>query len=98
EAMSALPAFRNGLDRVMKATRGHRMCLMCAEREPLDCHRCLLVGRALAERGHALGHILVDGKIEPQTATEDRLLGKAGPAVDLFSSRADRLAEAYRKR
>jgi uncharacterized protein (DUF488 family) len=98
EAMSAQPTFRNGLDRVMKATRRHRMCLMCAEREPLDCHRCLLVGRALAERGHALGHILADGKIEPQAATEDRLLGKAGPAVDLFSSRADRLAEAYRKR
>ena len=28
-----------------------RLCLMCAEREPLDCHRCLLVARALAERG-----------------------------------------------
>ena len=47
---------------------------MCAERDPLDCHRCLLVARALAERGLTIGHILYDGTIEPHAATEQRLL------------------------
>ena len=41
-----------------------RLCLMCAEREPLDCHRCLLVARALAARGFTIGHILYDGTVE----------------------------------
>ena len=51
---------------------------MCAEREPLDCHRCLLVTRALAERGLRIGHILHDGAVESHTATERRLLELSG--------------------
>ena len=62
---------------------------MCAEREPLDCHRCLLVGRALAKRGYPIGHILGDGSIEPHPATEERLLdGSARTGSDLFEDRA----------
>ena len=79
-----------GLDRVVEETRRHRVCLMCTEREPLDCHRCLLVGRALAKRGCTLGHILGDGRIEAHAATEDRLLARAGRSVDLFGDRAAR--------
>ncbi|HEY6258835.1 MAG TPA: DUF488 domain-containing protein [Xanthobacteraceae bacterium] len=98
EKMAATPPFCAGLDRLGEAMARYRLCVMCAEREPLDCHRCLLVGRALAERGLALGHILVDGTIEPHAATEERLLGHLGGSVDLFASGADRLAEAYRRR
>jgi hypothetical protein len=71
---------------------------MCAEREPLDCHRCLLVARALKARGLASGHILIDGTIEPHSATEERLLGRADGSEDLFGGGADRLAAAYRAR
>jgi hypothetical protein len=71
---------------------------LCAEREPLDCHRCLLVGRALTERGLTLGHARADGTIEPHAATEDRLLALAGDETDLFRDRAERLAHAYRRR
>src|SRR5262249_3423694 len=60
-AMAAPGAFAAGLERVGGEPARHRVCLFCAEREPLDCHRCLLVGRALAERGLALGHIRPDG-------------------------------------
>jgi uncharacterized protein (DUF488 family) len=98
EKMAATPQFRAGLDRLGEAMGRSRVCLMCAEREPLDCHRCLLVARALAERGLTLGHILVDGTMEPHAATEERLLGRAGGADDLFSGRAARLAQAYRAR
>ena len=56
EAMGASEEFAAGLQRVVDETAHHRVCLLCAEREPLDCHRCLLVGRALAARGLALGH------------------------------------------
>jgi uncharacterized protein (DUF488 family) len=98
EKMAATPPFRAGLDRIAAATGRFRVCLMCAEREPLDCHRCLLVARALKERGVMIGHILVDGTIEPHAATEERLLGRAGAADDLFGGRAVRLAQAYRAR
>jgi uncharacterized protein (DUF488 family) len=98
EKMAATPQFRAGLDRIAEATERFRLCLMCAEREPLDCHRCLLVARALEERGLTLGHILVDGTIEPHAATEERLLGPVGVADDLFGGRSILLARAYRAR
>ena len=98
DAMAATPAFRADLDRVVDDMRRRRLCLMCAEREPLDCHRCLLVSRALAARGVVPGHILADGTIEPHAATEARLLALAGGEADLFRAPSDRLAEAYRRR
>jgi uncharacterized protein (DUF488 family) len=96
EAMAARPEFVAGVKRVVDEIARHRVCLLCAEREPLDCHRCLLVGRALAERGLTLGHVRADGTIEPHAATEDRLLTLVGD--DLFRDRAERLAHAYRRR
>jgi uncharacterized protein (DUF488 family) len=98
EAMGARAEFAAGLQRVMDEMARHCVCLLCAEREPLDCHRCLLVGRALAERALALGHIRGDGTIEPHGATEQRLLALAGGEADLFRDRAERLAHAYRRR
>jgi uncharacterized protein (DUF488 family) len=97
EAMAAAADFHAGLERVLGKMTRHRLCLMCAEREPLDCHRCLLVGRALAARGYSIGHILGDGSIEPQSTTEERLLGGL-PDGDLFGNRESRLADAYRRR
>src|SRR5215470_10557626 len=98
EAMAATAVFRAGLDRVIDATRRHRVCLMCAERAPLDCHRCLLVARAFVGRGLAVGHILADGSIEAHRMTEQRLLALPGGEVDLFRDPAQRLADAYRRR
>src|SRR3954464_11278721 len=98
EAMARRPEFCAGLDRVIDETRRHRVCLLCSEREPLDCHRCLLVGRALAERGVTPGHIRADGTIEPHAMTEQRLLKLAGGEADLFGDPAARLADAYRQR
>ena len=98
EAMARTPEFRAGLDRVIEEAKGARVCLMCSEREPLDCHRCLLVGRALAERGLRVGHILADGSIEPHRATEERLL-ELTSEPDLFSTDMTAwLAAAYRRR
>jgi len=99
DAMARQPQFEVGLERLRADAMHRRVCLMCAEREPLDCHRCLLVARALAGRGLAVGHILHDGTIEPHPATEQRLLELDSQLADLFTSgQDDRLAAAYRRR
>jgi uncharacterized protein (DUF488 family) len=103
EAMARQPDFVAAIDGLLadaeQSRSKGRLCLMCAEREPLDCHRCLLVARALAARGMTIGHILHDGSIEPHGATEERLLQRDGEGGDLFSTGLnERLAAAYRRR
>jgi uncharacterized protein (DUF488 family) len=99
EAMAKEPRYLAGLARVAEGAARSRVCLMCAERDPLDCHRCLLVARSLAQRGLAVCHILHDGAIEPHAAIEQQLLALAGETCDLFASgQEQRLAAAYRHR
>jgi uncharacterized protein (DUF488 family) len=97
-AMACTQEFRAGLDRVAEGTRRYRVCLMCAEREPLDCHRCLLVARELKARGLAIAHLLADGTIEPHAQTEERLLALAGGPSDLFANRDQQVEAAYARR
>jgi uncharacterized protein (DUF488 family) len=88
-------AFRRGIERLMKGTKDHHIALVCAEKEPLDCHRTVLVARVLTELGVPVQHILADGRVEPHETTMDRLLALVGlPARDLFRSREELVAEA----
>jgi uncharacterized protein (DUF488 family) len=99
EKMSQAPKFSEGLDRVIEGAKKYRIALMCSERDPLDCHRCLLVGRALAERGIRVTHILGDGGIASHSEIEDKLLKLSGRSnEDFFAPRSERLATAYRER
>lgn len=100
EKMAASPEFRAGLARLIEMAEQHRVAAMCSEADPLDCHRCLLLGRALAEAGHDVAHILASGEIACQVEIEERPLKLEHLADDdlLVRSRADRLAEAYRAR
>ena len=78
-AIAATSAFQAGLDRVRDGAQHHRIALMCAEKDPLDCHRFVLICRHL-RRDLAITHILGDGTVLGQDALEDRLLAAAGPA------------------
>jgi len=87
--------FRSGLDRVIRGASEYRVALMCAEKEPLDCHRTILVARALTELGVTVQHILADGRLESHETTMERLLKIAGlPDHELFRSRDELVAEA----
>jgi uncharacterized protein (DUF488 family) len=99
ERMAEAPDFRHGIQRVLEGARKYRIALMCSEHDPLDCHRCLLVGRALADRGIAVKHIKSDGAIADHHEIEQRLLKSEGQlGGDLFLSTEEKLADAYRKR
>ena len=51
---------------------------MCAEREPPECHRALLVAPALVARGVAVEHISGDDRLETHAGALDRLLAMRG--------------------
>ena len=102
ERIARMPAFQSGLDIVKKRSRECRTALMCAEKEPLDCHRALLVCRHLRDAIDGIHHILADGTLESHAALEQRLAAgmEAGAAQpDLFAGeREPALERAYRER
>ncbi len=99
EKMATVDAFDKGLQRVVEGAKKFRIALMCSEHDPADCHRCLLVSRALANKGIRVNHILSDGAVASQGQIEDRLLELAGrKSEDLFAPREERLAAAYKDR
>jgi uncharacterized protein (DUF488 family) len=88
-------SFHRGMERVARDSNDYRLALMCAEKEPLECHRTLLVARALTEIGIVVQHILPDGRLESHEAAMERLLDVVGlPHQDLFRSRDELVAEA----
>ena len=91
----AEPGFRGGIERLLAALREQSTAMLCRERDPLDCHRLHLIARHVRPLVADILHILPDGSIEPQAATERRLLERAGAtALPLFGS-DDALERAY---
>lgn len=97
--LAATAAFKAGIDRVLSGAEKFRLALMCAEKEPLDCHRTLLVSGALEKLGASVVHILADASLELQDKTMSRLVDLVGLSRDdLFHKRADLIAEACKLR
>jgi len=93
-AAAARPEFKDTLRRLIERSTQTTVCLMCAEKEPLDCHRTVLVSRRLAERGAAIEHLLADGSTRPHAEIEEKLLAKKASG-DLFDDRNRLLEQAY---
>jgi uncharacterized protein (DUF488 family) len=58
--------FQQGIERLERAVAKYRIALLCSEENPMHCHRRLLVGRVLAERGIQMHHIRGDGRLEEE--------------------------------
>lgn len=90
--------FRYGLERVQEGMKKYRLALMCAEKEPLECHRTILVARHLAALGLDVRHIHADGRLESHADALSRLARMLNlPEHDMFRSREELLEDAYRR-
>jgi len=90
------PVFQKGLKELLRMTREARVCIMCAEKDPLGCHRMLLVCRHLRHQPLNIRHILADGSAESHQKTEKRLINLAGlDQPDLFPPPGDLVERAY---
>src|ERR1051325_10744048 len=69
DLLASTPLFKQGIDRIKDGARDYRVALMCAEKEPLECHRTILVARRLFEDGISITHILADGRLEEHSRT-----------------------------
>jgi uncharacterized protein (DUF488 family) len=88
--------FKRGIERVKEGAQRYRLALMCAEKEPLECHRTILVSRTLFEDGVPIKHILADGAIEDHAHAIERLVAMLRiPGNDMFRSGDAVMREAY---
>ena len=96
ERLAQTPEYRSGIRKLISAARKSCVVLLCAEADPIECHRFLLISRSLTSLGHQVSHIHQDGSVEPQRHAEDRMLRYAGLSQSsLFAPSVDALATAY---
>lgn len=93
---AASEIFLNGIERIMKSC-GHKykFVLLCAEKEPINCHRAILVARAFYERGCKIIHILPGNREKTQGDIEQELLDRYFPrrAQITFDNMNDALSD-----
>lgn len=100
EAVKELDVFKNGIGRIMKGVeKGYRIALMCTEKNPIECHRFVLVSRNIElSTQNQVRHILLDGSLMSAEGLEDVMLDKYGLKSDLFQSDRSLLVDmAYKK-
>ena len=99
DLIAARPEFTDGLDRVIDKAGEARPALLCAEEDPLTCHRTILICRHLRDRVDAIFHIRGDGTMETNEVFEQRLVKSTGlKEPDLFDSEATLIERAYEMR
>jgi uncharacterized protein (DUF488 family) len=77
--VAALPAFQQGIERVLTGSATYRIALLCAEEDPTECHRRVWITRALRDRRAEVAHLRGDGRIDA-----DDQLGDIGVQLGLL--------------
>lgn len=107
EIVKHTKSFKDGIVRLnVGIDKQYIISLMCTEKDPLDCHRSIMIAPELVKNEFTVHHILPDGSIETQQELEKRLLQLYFPThiqQDLFSTNEkniekDLLEKAYRLR
>lgn len=94
ERVEGSPLFLEGIDRLL-ALPEQCVAMLCAEEEPLVCHRMILVSRHLRRRGVSTRHLRGDGRVETMVEAEERLRRLHFPQDELFRSREQLVEDAY---
>lgn len=100
DRLAETDSFQDGISYVTRHADESRVALMCSEKDPLDCHRALLIAGTLADRGVVVEHILADGVLEAHATAMDRLMDdlKLPRNGDLFRSRDEVIADALTRK
>ncbi|NET57126.1 MAG: DUF488 domain-containing protein [Symploca sp. SIO2E6] len=76
EKIAATDTFGEGIQKILQGSKKYHIALMCAEKDPLTCHRAILVCQHLRQFDLEINHILKNGDLESHHHLEDRMLAK----------------------
>lgn len=62
--IAASKSYRSGIDRLLAGANQHSIAVTCTEKDPIDCHRTVLVSETLRKLGVRVRHVLSDGSTE----------------------------------
>lgn len=92
------PKFKEGINRIIKGTQKYCITLMCAEKDPITCHRFVLVCRNLLPKFPIIKHIIGTELVEDQKVSEERMLKVNNlHQAELFRTYSQRINDAYNK-
>ena len=98
KCLNGLPLIAYSIKHANKFSSEYKIVLMCSEKEPLECHRTLLISRSIETLMVKVLHIQRDGQIESQTEAIQRLLKIWKlDTPNLFGEDAERIDEAFTK-
>ena len=101
QLLSKSERFQTGLQNLTVTAKTGHLALMCAEKDPLQCHRMILVCREICRQKifpkNRIYHILSDNSVKTHTEMEEFLLKKLKIHVDFFKTRKECIEEAYNK-
>lgn len=97
--------FNEGIERIINGIKqGYIIALMCAEKNPLDCHRFVLVSYQVAKKGILVKHILDNGKLITNDKLEEKLLEiydnhfTSTTLFDSWQTKGEAIENGYEKR
>jgi len=105
ELFTASDIYHHGYQKIEDGLKQEYVfAFMCAEKDPMDCHRSIMVSKTFNDHGYSVLHLLPAKNPVSQVDIEERLLDKYFPDRDqlsLLSEQKDEnelITEAYRKR
>ncbi len=100
DVVARMDSFDDGIRAVIHRAEESTLSLMCSEKDPLECHRTLLVARALVNRNISVQHILAEGHLESHDDAMRRLTDqfKLPHRGDMFRSPEDVISEAVARK
>ena len=105
EMFTASPIYNDGYHKIEDGLkRDYVFAFMCAEKDPIDCHRSIMISKTFNDNGYSILHLLPNKNPISQLDIEDRLLNKYFPNRDQLSMFEEQtgnnnlISEAYRKR
>ncbi|MCI6190044.1 MAG: DUF488 domain-containing protein [Clostridium sp.] len=108
EKVAQSERFNKAMENVILGLEGgNKIALMCTEKDPIDCHRAIMVSRAFnKKKGIEVEHILPNGDIQTQKELDNRLVNKYFAnrgQLSLFNyedtmSEEEYISQAYHKR